>query len=338
MKSDKMNSIDSFQEMVSKIHIQQTGRMEYIDIAKGLGMILVVIGHCINAKVFPGIWIYSFHMPLFFILSGICFNEKKYPIFLPFLKKRVQTLLLPCLYFSVVISILSAILLTDYSFTRWFYGFSPGLWFVFVLFISELIYWFVNCISSKLIKCILLIISFAIGYLLSQWQVSLPYNLCSVFAATFFYGLGHLLKNRLRLLVHISYVHNLFIASILLLIPGVVVSFTGTYIGMADNIIPDPALLYCLIAIMGALGILIFSTFKYGKLKKILLFIGNNTLTILATHIFFIGLSSQYMLPLIDNYLFYKIIEQIIVWTSVVICCYIINNKASWMIGKSYLK
>lgn len=65
-------------------------RIEYIDIAKGIGMILVVIGHCINDKTFPGTWIYSFHMPLFFVLSGLCFSDKKYPTFLPFLWKKYE--------------------------------------------------------------------------------------------------------------------------------------------------------------------------------------------------------------------------------------------------------
>ena len=65
-------------------------RIEYIDIAKGIGMILVVIGHCINDKTFPGTWIYSFHMPLFFVLSGLCFSDKKYPTFLPFYGKKYE--------------------------------------------------------------------------------------------------------------------------------------------------------------------------------------------------------------------------------------------------------
>ena len=313
---------------------QQNNRIEYIDIAKGIGMILVVVGHSISAKSFLGIWICSFHMPLFFFISGLCFNDKKHPAFLPFLKKRIQMLLLPCFYFSLAYSFLSTILLDNYSFSRWLHGFSPGLWFVFVLFISELIYWFINRVPSKLLKCTLLIISFGIGCLLSQQHVTLPYNLCSVFAATFFYGLGHLFKEQVNLLVKIPLTPSLFIACTLLLIPGIVVFFTGKSIGMSDNVIPNPALLYCLIAIMGTCGTLIFSTYNYGELKKILLFIGNNTLTILGTHIFFISLSSQYILPFIDNYLFYKIIEQVIIWVAVVICCHIVNEKALWMIGK----
>ncbi|MBO3115225.1 acyltransferase [Winogradskyella sp. DF17] len=61
-----------------------TRKIEWIDRAKGLGIILVVLGHVIrglnNAELFNGAIfintdyiIYTFHMPLFFFLSGIFF-------------------------------------------------------------------------------------------------------------------------------------------------------------------------------------------------------------------------------------------------------------------------
>lgn len=57
-------------------------RVEWIDIAKGIGIILVIIGHAVtwNNCTYP---IYAFHMPLFFFLSGIVYNykEEKYIIF-----------------------------------------------------------------------------------------------------------------------------------------------------------------------------------------------------------------------------------------------------------------
>lgn len=40
----------------------------WIDIAKGIGIILVVIGHTIGSQRVNDI-IYTFHMPLFFILG-----------------------------------------------------------------------------------------------------------------------------------------------------------------------------------------------------------------------------------------------------------------------------
>ena len=63
-------------------------RLTYIDIAKGIGIVLVVLGHCIPDATSPtGIsvpayrWlhdvIYSFHMPLFFFLAGFMVSRQK---------------------------------------------------------------------------------------------------------------------------------------------------------------------------------------------------------------------------------------------------------------------
>ena len=41
-------------------------RISYIDMAKGIGIILVVLGHSIFPSENLTTWIYSFHMPLFF--------------------------------------------------------------------------------------------------------------------------------------------------------------------------------------------------------------------------------------------------------------------------------
>ena len=53
-------------------------RLDFIDFAKGLGIILVVSGHLIGeAKMeFAGsqafrMFLYQFHMPLFFMISGV---------------------------------------------------------------------------------------------------------------------------------------------------------------------------------------------------------------------------------------------------------------------------
>lgn len=51
-------------------------RSTFIDIAKGIGIILVVLGHLdTNGQISREV-IYSFHMPLFFLLSGIFANTK----------------------------------------------------------------------------------------------------------------------------------------------------------------------------------------------------------------------------------------------------------------------
>ena len=46
-----------------------------IDILKGIGMLLVIIGH--SGCIWPFyLAIYAFHMPLFFIVSGLFFSTK----------------------------------------------------------------------------------------------------------------------------------------------------------------------------------------------------------------------------------------------------------------------
>jgi len=72
-------------------------RIEYIDIARGIGILLVVLGHNDFGYIslFGYKLIYSFHMPLFFFLSGFFFNPNL--TFIPFLKKRFHGLLKPYL-------------------------------------------------------------------------------------------------------------------------------------------------------------------------------------------------------------------------------------------------
>lgn len=75
-------------------------RIEYIDIAKGIGILLVVLGHNDFGYISPFGYklIYSFHMPLFFFLSGYFLNTS-IP-FVAFLKKRFNSLLKP--YFFTI--------------------------------------------------------------------------------------------------------------------------------------------------------------------------------------------------------------------------------------------
>ena len=51
-------------------------RITYFDLAKGIGIILVVLGHMENISGELRTWISSFHMPLFFVISGMLIAAK----------------------------------------------------------------------------------------------------------------------------------------------------------------------------------------------------------------------------------------------------------------------
>ena len=52
-------------------------RWEYLDMAKGVGIFLVVLGHIEYIGEGTLKWIFSFHMPLFFVVGGILFRLKE---------------------------------------------------------------------------------------------------------------------------------------------------------------------------------------------------------------------------------------------------------------------
>lgn len=88
---------------------EKTGhRLAYIDIAKGVLIILVVVGHVVTGsnfvtKVLIRV-INSFHMPAFFIVTGMLVNNDKLrnqSLWL-FLKKKAARLLVPYIVFELV--------------------------------------------------------------------------------------------------------------------------------------------------------------------------------------------------------------------------------------------
>lgn len=100
-----------------------TSRSETLDIAKGIGIILVVLGHSWLVLDNPGILfqiIYSFHVPLFFFLSGIFVKENIQTIH--FIFNKAESLLKPYLAISLLIVLFSFIkshlVSSDFSFSK----------------------------------------------------------------------------------------------------------------------------------------------------------------------------------------------------------------------------
>ena len=80
-------------------NMQQLDRSKIIDIAKGIGIMLVVLGH-LNTPLCP--FVYQFHMPLFFFISGWLFKDTYLDAKRVFCEKRAKSLLIPYVFFYVV--------------------------------------------------------------------------------------------------------------------------------------------------------------------------------------------------------------------------------------------
>lgn len=78
-------------------------RIEYIDIAKGIGILLIVMSHNDFALVSPFFhkFVFSFLMPFFFFVSGMFFKTER-PFF-TILRRRYESLLKPYLFTNLLI-------------------------------------------------------------------------------------------------------------------------------------------------------------------------------------------------------------------------------------------
>lgn len=71
-------------------------RISYLDILKGFGIFFVVFGHVIHNSILRE-YIWNFHMPLFFIVSGLFHNSNI--TFRSFLLKRIKSIYIPYILF-----------------------------------------------------------------------------------------------------------------------------------------------------------------------------------------------------------------------------------------------
>ena len=123
--------------------IQQ--RIIWLDTAKGCAVLLVVLGH-VSFLPMPVLGIiYAFHMPLFFFLSGILLFRKQ-ESFLPFLKKKVRTLIIPYYLFLLLqVVVLTPMTMMGFHLAEAYLlrdGALVGnseLWYLFALFFIEML-------------------------------------------------------------------------------------------------------------------------------------------------------------------------------------------------------
>ena len=142
-------------------------RILWIDTAKGLAMFLVVYGHLL----YGGTWdilnraIYSFHMPMFFILSGwvLCLKPDGTHLF-EFIKSRAQRLLLPSLFFVLMmlpLYVYRALFSDSFSLLK---SISEFLYFKGITVTGNAPVWFFICLFQVLVVSKLLNIYFWQAY------------------------------------------------------------------------------------------------------------------------------------------------------------------------------
>lgn len=191
-------------------------RHDYIDIAKGIGILLVVWAHILLSGASHKV-IYAFHMPLFFLISGMLFRREKYPGILCFIKKRAKRLLIPFAIYSVVTWLIWAafrFIRHDAVVSFWdpllqtiiakgsgaYMVHNSALWFIPCLFATEIIFFtFSKCNTFVrfTISLICASLSFILGYIFgNDWWFLLPWNIDAALIGLIFYCVGNIANQK----------------------------------------------------------------------------------------------------------------------------------------------
>ena len=87
-------------------------RIVWLDYGKAIAIYLVVFAHTALCKAVEG-FIYTFHMPFFFFMSGYLFSYVKYPSYMVFAKRRFRQLIVPYVVINMVAYLLWLLVLRN---------------------------------------------------------------------------------------------------------------------------------------------------------------------------------------------------------------------------------
>ena len=294
-------------------------RILYLDMAKGVGIVLMIAGHLIGAlqsidykPYFPPSYqfISSFHMPLFFVISGILLwvTKEEERELRQVVRRKAKTLLVPYAAFSViyfVMNIFTCVFFPEiltfpelgrffiYSIT--FRGVSV-LWFLPALFLGEVIflYWRRRMGDGRLDLVIL-----AVGFVLfffspvfgwEGWETNpvlmtagaLLQTAARGFLACIFLLAGYRSAGLLQKREKRSF-PGLLLGAALLACAGFLCFCNGSV--DFNYMVFDHFILYVVCACCGSFGVILLCK-NVGR-SRLLLFYGTNSLVIMATHMEF---------------------------------------------------
>lgn len=326
-------------------------RLMYIDIARGIAILFVIIGHMNqfyrdnlgmpHPKMLA--FIYTFHMPLFFIISGILFSEKSFreTSFSKFLIKKIKSLIVPYLFLDItggIYNVLSSSLVNFSAIkmvvinTLTFHNNIGADWFLFALFIGELgLYLFLRY-YRPIYKYFVWIPFFLIDiyYPFSIYWINVTVR--GIIAFTFIL-LGYLFKEYYK-----NDINKRWDAIILSFFLTYSVSIFNGQIDIWGGSIGSPVL--CLVG--GLAGAYCIIGVSKNITSRMLVFIGQNSVTMMGTHMIIIvliwSLLTKTVFVLLPTWM-YNAYGAILFFALVVITnlpiMYLYNRFLPFLIGKS---
>lgn len=219
-------------------------RLTWVDATKGLLMLLVVIGHYPGEMDHPWLtYIYWFHMPAFFLLSGLFFHPvQRGKSMAASIKKRILQLMIPYVFFVLIITVLRYILALStgnvsfdyyvndlYSIViggRFARGCYAVIWFMTTMLTAYILFMLI----TRYLKWPLQLLALAICYYIAEKEsdyvidflgghadlasqtIFIPWNLDVALLAVVYFAIGYYCRALLKHIHPIAYIIAAMIA------------------------------------------------------------------------------------------------------------------------------
>ncbi len=265
-------------------------RNKQIDVLRGIGAILVVIGHLVPYEGNIKILLYAFHMPLFFFLSGFLFSNKK--SFKDYIISNLKSLILPYFIFNIISFIfnLDMIIKDNFTFLQildniFYYHnsivWNSSLWFFIVLFFTKIVFYIFAKICNNSVKklSIITLVLLSIGILLNINEIFLPFGLSIIPFAFLFFFIGYFVK-KINILDKLKLNIKSLPITIILIISFIFSALYNKRVNMSTNIYNN-YFLYFLNALIGIYICIILS--KILQNSRILIIYSNLSMIMFST-------------------------------------------------------
>ena len=183
--------------------IEAKKRIEFIDLAKGICILLIIVGHSGVEVDYPGLS--AMRTPLYLTLSGLFFKD--YGGFINLLIRKTNKILIPFLFFYIASYLLfylfnalfPGLIVSDARgifdvFTQIQY-FNGPLWFLLAIFWDNIIFGAIHLnIKSEWMRAVAVLLIGVSGIITYNKNVLLPCCLDAAFVCLPFFYFGYLLK------------------------------------------------------------------------------------------------------------------------------------------------
>lgn len=285
-------------------------RITYLDIAKGISILLVMVSHSCGFPFETGKYFTAFYIQLFFIVSGLTYKRRR--TVKENVLRRVKGIIVPYFIYNIIIVVINIVLgkignikllletIEGILYSRYCYypidymgenryflriGNSP-LWFLTAMFISSCIFYIlVECINERRINLyIWSIVLIVLTIMLKQLPILLPWSIDTAFLGALFMLIGYYGKN--IFIKEMKWKESLIVLLIYLTCSyyndGINISIRqyGNY-----GIISVIAV--CIVGMSGSFLCICFSRMMdfIPVIRNIFTYIGKNTIMLLALHV-----------------------------------------------------